>query len=220
MGVCLFLPLLPEDEARPWLPAISAVNLVAEIGNCSDEDAAEIIIRRAGTDMLKSRCRQLRHEANSEAQIYTPKNCLIAPLFWRKFEGLHDRFGSNWQIGDFITGWMERHRLDRAYVFGAEFDENDLRAIFPAVVEAPRGKATVSPVQGARRGAKRKDWWDHLWIEMIRRIQAGSLKPGSKGELQKILETWCDENRENYGDSTLKPMASNLFDFLEELRGK
>jgi hypothetical protein len=75
--------------------------------------------------------------------------------------------------------------------------------------------------KSARRGAKRKDWWDILWIEMIRRIQAGTLNPNSPAELQRILEDYTSGTlNQEYGDSTLKPMASNLFKYLQEIGGK
>jgi hypothetical protein len=86
------------------------------------------------------------------------------------------------------------------------------------VVRLPDPEASPKPAK--IRGAKRKDWWDHLWIEMIRRIRAGTLTPKSKAELQATLEDYVDEIGGNYGDSTLKPMASNLFEYLEEIRGK
>lgn len=76
------------------------------------------------------------------------------------------------------------------------------------------------PARG-RRGAPRKDWWDLLWIEMIRRIRAGTLKPKNQADLQRILEEHAGNVLDvDYGDSTLKPMASNLFKYLQENGGK
>lgn len=89
-----------------------------------------------------------------------------------------------------------------------------------------RGAVTQPPLVpalavAARRGAKRKDWWDHLWIEMIRRIRAGTLRPNKPGELQVILEDYVrDQLGYDPGESTLKPMASNLFKYLEEMSGE
>lgn len=56
---------------------------------------------------------------------------------------------------------------------------------------------------------------------MIRRIEADTLHPKNQAELQETLEEYVSNDLgENYGDSTLKPMASNLFKYLEERRGK
>ena len=89
-----------------------------------------------------------------------------------------------------------------------------------AVVSAPAA-TTAAATQSARRGAKRKDWWDHLWIEMIRRIRAGTLKPKNQTALLALLEDYVrDELHSDAGDSTLKPMASNLFKYLEEISGE
>jgi hypothetical protein len=56
---------------------------------------------------------------------------------------------------------------------------------------------------------------------MIRRITAGTLKPKNPADLQRILEGYvANELNQDFGDSTLKPMASNLFKYLEETRGK
>ena len=73
----------------------------------------------------------------------------------------------------------------------------------------------------ARRGPKRKDWWDHLWIDMIRQLQAGTLNPTSVADLQRILEDHASHSLNvDVGDSTLKPMASNLFKFLKKNVGE
>lgn len=86
--------------------------------------------------------------------------------------------------------------------------------------------AQVAPLQSttpavSRRGAKRKDWWDHLWIEMIRRISAGTLKPKSQAALLTLLEDHVrEELQSDVGDSTLKPMAANLFKYLKEISGE
>lgn len=89
-----------------------------------------------------------------------------------------------------------------------------------AVVSAPSAPIAAA-TQPTRRGAKRKDWWDHLWIEMFRRIRAGTLRAAKPGDLQVILEDYVrDELGYEAGDSTLKPMASNLFKYLEEISGE
>jgi len=150
----------------------------------------------------------------------------VPPVFWTlsTAPGWKDAF---WKTGDlwFPTGggyaittkdWIE--------FTGVRFDPAGIAKAARALGRAPQAPKTANEpplAAGARRGAKRKMWWDDLWIEMIRRIRAGTLNPKDKAALQTILETYVmhDLNGE-YGDSTLKPMASKLFDYLEEIRGK
>jgi|GEM_PF-3055811 len=69
-------------------------------------------------------------------------------------------------------------------------------------------------------GRPRKGWWDDLWLEMIKRIQQGDLKPENAADLQRMMEDWLGENQIYPGDSTLKPTARKLFKYLDEEWGK
>lgn len=122
---------------------------------------------------------------------------------------------------DSISRSFERDEFDH-YLTGVRFE--------PASVEGFCRRANPQPQQTevptvappiARRGAKRKDWWDHLWIEMIRRMLAGNLHPKRPADLEREMLIFVENDLgETVGDSTLKPMASNLFKFLQEIRGK
>lgn len=101
--------------------------------------------------------------------------------------------------------------------FDVRFDPE----VFHSLVLPSSEEKPLPTAPHVSRGAKRKDWWDILWIEMIRRIRAGTLTPKNQADLQEILEDYVrDALHQTFGDSTLKPMASNLFKFLEEIRGK
>lgn len=102
-------------------------------------------------------------------------------------------------------------------LFNVRFRPEHIRAMLPPDAD----EAADALPRKNRRGAKRKDWWDHLWIEMIRRIRAGTLKPKGVNELEAILEDYArNDLGEDTGDSTLKRTASNLFKYLEESGGK
>ena len=136
--------------------------------------------------------------------------------FWRTGHLVVDGVEREDDYGGVLTGDKERY-------FNVRFDPASFSGRPPppdqeSELVQSTGPATEKPKN--LRGAKRKDWWDHLWIEMIRRIRAGELNPKNKTELQDILEEYVDEIGGNYGDSTLKPTASNLFEYLEEIRGK
>ncbi|WP_156878227.1 hypothetical protein [Sphingopyxis sp. QXT-31] len=91
----------------------------------------------------------------------------------------------------------------------------------PNAIEPPSEAAPASmPTAAGKGGRPRKGWWDDLWIEMIRRIEAGNLHPTSAAQLQKKMEDWLGENQIYPGDSTLKPMANKLFKYLQERQGE
>jgi hypothetical protein len=81
--------------------------------------------------------------------------------------------------------------------------------------------ATPAAPPGKKKGgAPRKDWWDHLWIEMIRRIENGTLDPASAADLERDMLEWLGAQGIYPGDSTLKTTSRNLFKYLKEKRGK
>lgn len=104
---------------------------------------------------------------------------------------------------------------------GIRFDPDGVRALLEPDEPDDGEQSDGASVVKGRRGAKRKSWWDDLWIEMIRRIQNGTLNPKSPADLQRTLENFVthDLNGE-YGDSTLKPMAAKLFEYLEKIGRK
>lgn len=94
--------------------------------------------------------------------------------------------------------------------------------IFFEVRIDPAGLQRVESAPPPRRpgGAKRKGWWDDLWVEMIRRMEAGSLNPATAVELESIMGDYLDDLGFSPGDSTLKPMSLKLFKYLQERGGK
>lgn len=127
---------------------------------------------------------------------------------------------SFWKNG--LLRWTDddsRYNRIKYSAFDVRFDPVVISQIVE-ITAVPGGQETPAKSTG-RRGAKRKDWWDHLWIEMIRRIRAKTLNPSSAGDLCAILEEYAQEELgETPGDSTLKTMASNLFKYLGESGGK
>jgi hypothetical protein len=139
-----------------------------------------------------------------------------------------DSFAQNrfWQTGHLVvpvdpnSAWSNMPKEGDQRFFDIRFDPDSLSGKPPPKFDDDRAPQEEKVRTTKLRGAKRKDWWDLLWIEMFRRIRAGTLQPKDKAELQRILEDYVDEIVGNYGDSTLKPTASNLFEYLEEIRGK
>jgi hypothetical protein len=114
------------------------------------------------------------------------------------------------------TGFLETHFPGEDYnyqrwaqLFGVRFWPDGL----PQTVENGSHQQAASKPKG---GAPRKDWWDLLWIEMIRRIQDDSLHPESAAALERTMLEWLATQGVFPGDSTLKRTASNLFRYLRE----
>lgn len=106
-------------------------------------------------------------------------------------------------------------RFDPETIWGNELKEAPSSAIglaIPARLED--GRKLVSSV--SKGGAPRKLWWDDLWIEMIRRIRADTLKPVSVAALQRLMHDWLAEQEIYPGEDTLKKTAIKLFKYLNE----
>lgn len=92
----------------------------------------------------------------------------------------------------------------------------------PIAIVAPAVTALPAPTE-KKGGRPRKDWWDDLWIEILRRIGDGRLGPDSApsgNQLEYVLLDIAKELGFSPGDSTLKPMALKLFKYLRENGGK
>lgn len=200
------------DEYRGWLRPIAVLEIFKDWGF---ETTASTLATRLQAGLIHSVAKKAILVRNRDEDDYyrIPKSA------WIGWACLADR--DFWRTGDVVFyssasgGGYGGERSGGEY-FGVRFDPNDIRELSEEV-----SPSQAAPDSKPRRGARRKDWWDHLWIEMIRRIQAGTLTPKNIAELQETLEEYAGNVlNEDYGDSTLKPMASNLFKYLQELGGK
>jgi hypothetical protein len=149
-------------------------------------------------------------------QIGNDHDFWISGEFTSEHLGRDRTYSSVLSLGYREEGFEFPHTLDRV-----RFDPSPIEAFCERAKQGGDTPVELKPVQGGRRGAKRKDWWDHLWLEVIRRLQAGTLQPTSVADLQRTLEDYASHQLNvEPGDSTLKPMASNLFKFLQDNSGK
>lgn len=218
---------LTDEDRERWLLPFTAVKILIEAGLDDREHAVKWLLARL-------KCGELLAVANivqlsKDMSITGYKVGLLSTRVWRDAHKIHwkDDF---WVSGDYSSTEEEDTILSNFHIAfevglnGVRFDPAPILQ-FAARAAAPENAKPPSatkpePATPARRGAKRKDWWDHLWIEMIRRIRAGTLKAAKPADLQIILEDYVrDELGYEAGDSTLKPMASNLFKYLEEISG-
>lgn len=103
-----------------------------------------------------------------------------------------------------------------------EFSMEDRPALPPAIKNELQ--SLPYPVkEKAKGGANRKDWREDLWIEVVRRIRAGTLTGNTAASGSRLEYDLIDIAKEmgfSPGESTLKPMALKLFKYLNESGGK
>lgn len=211
-----------EAEYLAWLTASQTLAFLSN--RWTGSDVAKAIVNRARTGMIRAAAELA--EVNTNSTHERTSFALVPETFWKLDSGpaISEPF---WKTGDIIFAITPRSGayeigLGKWVSFtGIRFENAGVEALGRQLGIDVKDPATSPGPKGERRGAKRKDWWDHLWIAMIRRIIEGSLNPKDKAELQRILESYVlHELDGEYGDSTLKPMASNLFKYLQEIRGK
>lgn len=137
--------------------------------------------------------------------------------WWQQMPQLTDDFWETGYLEIMIpekVGGLSFKTCGSIRYFGVRFDP--ARLPNATTVTEQGTAATIKPAGGRPR----KDWWDDLWIEMFRRIEAGQLSPQSAADLQRQMEDWLGEKQEYPGDSTLKPMSLKLFKYLRERAGK
>ena len=223
-----------EEVWTTWLEPFRAVQLLIDVGLEDREHSVSWLKARLRSGELRAGGWHLDLSGGpaSEPSLVSGRYKVstwgqIAAIAWK------DDF---WISGDYqpvgdevdLSGIRYAPRLYAAPTFphdliSVRFDPAPIIAFCeraaPAI--AVPTQAPTSTTTGSRRGARRKDWWDQLWIEMIRRIMKGTLLPKNQAELQGILEDHViNELGQEVGDSTLKPMAANLFKFLDERSGE
>lgn len=207
---------ISESEFAEWFTPPRAIDLLTTGTALGWITALETILRYLAHGEMLARADKVKIISGNGSRDF--RRGQIPPHVWE--EGQPSSNSSFWENG--LLEWKDDDSLYnriKYFAFDVRFDPVVINRIAGVTAKTFAKSASTAPT--ARRGAKRKDWWDHLWIAMIRLIQADALKPKSVGELLIILEDYArDELGENPGDSTLKPMASNLFKYLQETGGK
>lgn len=211
------------DTEPQWVTAPAAVSyLTGVVGDIVE--AQETLIKRAGANMIATRCARQRVAELATDHITLTDAREVHYPFWRLFESSNVRITENWKLGDFeLFQTLPNGQSKYVAIFSVEFAlPAELRSGPPPI---PPADTTASPPplveQSARNvgGRPRKGWWDDLWIELIRRIQAGKLNPTSAAQLENIMNDWLTQRGYSPGDSTTKPTALKLFNYLKENRG-
>ena len=214
--------------AEEWEACLTPYQAIALL------DKSGLVDREQATNWLSARASNYEVVAVAkEAWGFIPNSLksfqyvILPSEVWRNYLRHADWKNDFWVSGDYE---ICRNDIDfgapetSGYISEVRFYVDGLsEALIKYGIIAPPIKLESAPPSQtiARRDAKRKDWWDLLWLEVIRRILDDSFRHGTQADLQRWLEDYTmNELNQDIGDSTLKPMASNLFKFLGENRGK
>lgn len=217
---------LTEDVWRTWLEPFHAIKLLLDAGLDDRRQAVDWLKARLGEGALKA---SGWHPDFDDDLNVTEEFIASYSIRVRRAVGGIPWDHDFWVSGNFAPPDEDlslrvsiQHTGCQYDLVGTRFDPVPIRAFCERYSQPTAGNAMPQQTKPlARRGAKRKDWWDHLWIEMIRRIGKGTLKPASQAELERILYDYAVlELNADPGESTLKPMAANLFKFLNEVAGE
>lgn len=209
-----------SEIERDWVPAIQARALVQQLLQENEAGAATALTQWAATKAVTSRFRSLREWSDEDPDDrFKSENGIVDDEFWHRFVEAGQADGAQWKTGNFSIEWYESGYDHHKAIYSVDFDANEIRQAAPPLPPAPQhaevsGAGAISA--RPKGGAPRKPFWDPLWIEMIRRIRAGTLNPKSSGELERIMEDWCDSRGFTPGDGTLHRTALNLFKYLSE----
>lgn len=206
-----------------WMTPFEAVAMLIDAGLEDREHAVNWLGARLKTNELMSVA--IGFEISPDGDVGEEYRYFVHHRAWKHVDKIH------WKDDFWISGtYTEKDDYDLigssdpifpgAFdMMGVKFEPDCVRKFVANAINAKQPPAipNVAKQPSSRRGPKRKDWWDHLWIEMIRRMQAGKLNPKKQADLERELIEYVEsELGETVGDSTLKPMASNLFKFLQE----
>jgi hypothetical protein len=226
---------ISEQEWSRWLDPFNATQRIKQAGLADDERAIGWLAARLSNGELRGAGYVPCH--NSERDTYDWHLCMPSAHVWEHVRLIpwRDDF---WVSGTYSPK-IDENDLDLSVLSYARrelgpkvpdgFDHTLWKFRFDPIpidefcspTPSTSNERPAAKIDKGRRGPKRKDWWDHLWIEMIRRIRAQTLKPKNQASLQAEMEDFVrDDLGTEPGDSTLKPMAAKLFKFLEEISGE
>lgn len=224
---------ISKAEWESWLDPFNATQRVKQAGLPDDERAIGWIAARLSLGELRGAGYVPRDGDEEWPLIVMPSKVweYVALIAWKDdfwVSGTHfpNFADDDLDLPSFAYARREvRHYSPKQYehaLYKVRFEPHLINEFCKLASVAPLDTAPAKPTTTqARRGAKRKDWWDHLWIEMFRRIRAGTLKPKNQTDLLATLEDYVrDDLNEDVGDSTLKPMAANLLKYLQEISGE
>lgn len=208
------------DQFGRWVEVRKArIKLCAHFDDWATAETA--VIRRLCAGLLKAAAAVavLHFDDRQERS----DRVVITPNLWQK-ANLNPQ-SIIWASSEFDVDLRGRDRFaelePESYVqfFGVRLDLDGLNAIAPIFGEDVVIADTKLAPARAKPGRKRAEWWDLLWIEMIRRTVAGTLKPKNQAGLEREMLDFLSEIGEFPGEGTLKRSAANLFKYIEEKRG-
>lgn len=217
---------LTQSEYDSWEPLPAALKRVQEHlrNNAKEEIRARLYAGR-----LRSAARESRWEHENNTREDRTFEILSGSL-WTKSQMLGDH-ESVWSTGSRTFIIPDRYHGDLGTeCVGLRVDPNGILQILrDAGVSLPAATPSTSApiaVQAKDKGGRpRAEWWDDLWVEVVRQARTGEIAAGtfkSAARLQIHLDEIYERQHPGFspGDSTLKPMSLKSFKMLQENGGK
>jgi len=158
-------------------------------------DAVRLIGERAHEGLIHARAKRLRQGD------YAKDDCDVPSAFWRGLSRSH--LPQNWTVGDFEGSLNDR---DICRAFGVTFRRSDLEACLP-----PRKSAPTVPAKTLNSGRRPADWWEDLWIEIVRQLYSGDLQPKRQADIETAMSDWLADRDFPAAESTIRVRASKLW---------
>jgi hypothetical protein len=206
-------PPSEEEFIESWITPLQALG-VSDLDDAYETDEWAVLEQlRAGQIIAVARTGQ----PHPDVGAVTPFVHISAGA-WRRAGGLEERYF--WRTGHLVVPAQDpvaMHSGKKERYFNVRFDPATLNGQPTTRIQDEQPPSEDQrPKPPNKGGAPRKGWWDDLWIEMIRRIRAGTLHPESAAELQRIMLDWLGEQGFYPGEDTLKKTARKLFKYLDE----
>jgi hypothetical protein len=130
----MFLTEHHRGQGAEWIAAGEALRLAMRSYGGA-HNAQEFLVRRAGADLILTRCRTMRCEKRTaQSQVIERDDCFIAPDFWEQFAPRGRRTLVDWTAGDFKRTMEGRlGGRDIVLVIGVEFSRQDLLRELPTL---------------------------------------------------------------------------------------
>ena len=201
-------------EFATWIRIADAVKVLCKTWDYNTAQRA--ILKRLGLAQLKSAA---EHTVWWQDGVANPRPYLrLMPLLWNSCEV--SMSADMWDTGDIDLDPNQSGQY--ISLIDVRLKPDDFARLSPTNAAERVTSTTVAlPDPAIRKGGRpRATWWDDLWIEMIRRNEAGRLNPTSAAQLEGWMDDWLRKQGFSPGDSTLKPSSLKLFKYLQERRGK
>ena len=104
--------------------------------------------------------------------------------------------------------WGGEVNDNRVSCFGVRVQPSGIRDLVPRPV-----RISSEPHEGGR---PRKAFWEELYFEIRRQLDAGALKPARQSDIEKAMLAWTSKRKLQVSVSSVRPRARQLFADIQQ----